>query len=101
MINSISTNCTNVEMKLKILQQEKIILIFLPRLERLGIVVLHNGKENLNWVDATKTGLEFRGQVRDIRKINGVKSRYLLFVQMMRFLSCINLTPVKNNLKSA
>jgi hypothetical protein len=43
---------------------------FLPSLQRLdaslGDILLNDGKGNLHWVEANKTGLELRGQLRDI-----------------------------------
>ena len=58
---------------------------FLPQFERLdaslGDVLINNGKGQFIWQDATKTGLELRGEVRDIQEIKSKTKRYLLFLQ--------------------
>ena len=58
---------------------------FIPQLQRvdasLGDILLNDGKGNLHWVDATLTGMELRGQVRDIVKIKGKKKDFILVIQ--------------------
>ena len=58
---------------------------FIPQLQRvdasLGDILLNDGKGNLHWVDATLTGMELRGQVRDIVKIKGRKKDFILVLQ--------------------
>ncbi len=58
---------------------------FQPQLERLdaslGDVLLNDGKGNFSWGKATQTGLEFRGQLRDIVAIKVGNKRHLLFLQ--------------------
>jgi hypothetical protein len=58
---------------------------FQPQLERLdaseGSILLNDGKGNLQWQEAGKTGLALKGQLRDIVEIKGRKENYLLFLQ--------------------
>lgn len=58
---------------------------FIPQLQRLdaslGDILLNDGKGNLQWVAADKTGMELRGQVRDIVKIKGRKNDFILVLQ--------------------
>ena len=58
---------------------------FLPQFERLdcslGDVLINNGKGKFIWQDAQKTGLQLRGEVRDIAEIKNKTKRYLLFLQ--------------------
>lgn len=62
---------------------------FLPQLERLdaslGDVLINDGKGGLVRTETAQTGLELRGQVRDIAEIRGRKKRYLLFLQNDEF----------------
>lgn len=58
---------------------------FQPQLERLdaslGDILINDGKGNFLWTEAIKTGLELRGQLRDITEIQGRNNKYLLFLQ--------------------
>lgn len=58
---------------------------FLPQFERLdasfGDVLINNGKGEFLWQEASKTGLQLRGEVRDIALIKNRKNQYLLFLQ--------------------
>ncbi len=58
---------------------------FLPQFGRLdasfGNVLLNDGKGHFTALGANRTGLELRGQIRDIANIKGAKDRYLLFLQ--------------------
>jgi len=58
---------------------------FIPQLERLdasmGDVVLNKGSGNFMWIEPSKTGLNLRGQLRDIKEIHGHGKNYLLFLQ--------------------
>lgn len=58
---------------------------FLPQFERLdaslGDVLINNGKGEFLWQDAKKTGLQLRGEVRDIAVIKSQDRDYLLFLQ--------------------
>jgi hypothetical protein len=76
---------------------------FLPQLERLdaslGDVLLNDGKGNLTGQDAQKTGIELRGQVRDIREIKGVKGKYLLFLQNDEYPLLYQLNKIPGNIK--
>jgi len=58
---------------------------FLPQFERLdasfGDVLINNGKGEFLWQDAFKTGLQLRGEVRDIAFIKGRSRDHLLFLQ--------------------
>jgi hypothetical protein len=58
---------------------------FLPQFEKLdgsfGDVLLNDGKGNFIWQQARKTGLNLRGELRDIAKIKNSKGTYLLFLQ--------------------
>jgi enediyne biosynthesis protein E4 len=58
---------------------------FLPQFERLdgslGDVLINNGKGNFIWQDASKTGLNLRGEMRDIVEVKSKGKTYLLFLQ--------------------
>ena len=58
---------------------------FLPQFQRLdantGDVLLNDGKGNFKWVDASETGLQLKGEVRDMQKINVNKTDALLILQ--------------------
>ena len=62
---------------------------FLPQFEKLdasfGDVLINDGKGNFVWQDARKTGLNLRGELRDIAKIKNSKGTYLLFLQNNEF----------------
>lgn len=57
----------------------------LPQFEKLdaslGDVLINDGKGNFTWVEAKKTGLNLRGELRDIAIINNNKKIYFLFLQ--------------------
>jgi hypothetical protein len=58
---------------------------FLPQFERLdasfGDVLMNNGKEDFIWQEAATTGLNLRGEMRDIAEIKIKDKKYLLFLQ--------------------
>ncbi|MES2775506.1 MAG: VCBS repeat-containing protein [Bacteroidota bacterium] len=58
---------------------------FLPQLQRLdasqGDILINDGKGKFSWTEASKTGMELRGQVRDMVAIKGRKNKYLLVLQ--------------------
>ena len=58
---------------------------FFPQFGRLdasfGNVLINNGKGNFTCMDCTKSGLDVRGEVRDIKEINSTNKRYLLFLR--------------------
>jgi enediyne biosynthesis protein E4 len=58
---------------------------FLPQFERLdaslGDILINNGKGEFLWQDAAKTGIQLRGEVRDIVEIKSKTKKYLLFLQ--------------------
>jgi hypothetical protein len=58
---------------------------FLPQFEKLdgsfGDVMINDGKGNFAWQESNKTGLNLRGQLRDIAMIKNSKGTYLLFLQ--------------------
>jgi hypothetical protein len=58
---------------------------FLPQFERLdaslGDVLMNDGKGNFNWQEARRTGLQLRGEVRDIVSIKTMGETRLLFLQ--------------------
>lgn len=58
---------------------------FLPQFERLdaslGDVLINNGKGGFTWQDAARTGLQLRGEERDIAEIKTRAGNYLLFLQ--------------------
>jgi hypothetical protein len=60
-------------------------LDFIPQLERLdasmGDVLINNGKGSFRWIESNRTGLDLRGQLRDIAEIRSRKKNYLLFLQ--------------------
>jgi hypothetical protein len=57
---------------------------FQPQFSRLdasyGHVLLNNGKGQFEWVSPAQSGLEIRGEIRDIIEIPGKKSKNLLFL---------------------
>ena len=58
---------------------------FIPQLERLdasmGDVLINNGSGTFTWIEPGQTGLNLRGQLRDIKEIHGHRKSYLLFLQ--------------------
>ena len=58
---------------------------FLPQFERLdasfGDVLINNGKGRFIWQDDAKTGINLRGEMRDIVEIKGRTKKFLLFLQ--------------------
>ena len=58
---------------------------FLPQLQRLdaslGDILLNDGKGNFSWTEASKTGMELRGQVKDMKLVQGRKAKSLLVLQ--------------------
>lgn len=58
---------------------------FLPQFSRLdasyGHVLLNNGKGEFEWIEPAVSGLEIRGQIRDIIEIPGKNANNLLFLQ--------------------
>ena len=75
---------------------------FLPQFERLdaslGDVLINNGKGEFTWQDASKTGLNLRGEVRDIAAVRSEDRDYLLFLQNNKVpvLFKVNTTEKKN-----
>ena len=57
----------------------------LPQFERLdaslGDILINDGKGGLLWQDASKTGLQLRGEMRDIATIKGKTKTYMLLLQ--------------------
>ena len=62
---------------------------FLPQFEKLdgsfGDVMINDGKGNFTCQDSRKTGLNLRGELRDIAMIKNSKGTYLLFLQNNEF----------------
>ncbi|MEO5892186.1 MAG: VCBS repeat-containing protein [Ferruginibacter sp.] len=62
---------------------------FLPQFEKLdgsfGDVLINNGKGDFAWQLAKKTGLNLRGELRDIATIRNSKGTFLLFLQNNEF----------------
>ncbi|MFL5739532.1 MAG: VCBS repeat-containing protein [Flavisolibacter sp.] len=58
---------------------------FLPQFERLdasiGDVLINDGRGNFTWQKPSRTGLNLRGEMRDIAEIKGKAKKYLLFLQ--------------------
>jgi enediyne biosynthesis protein E4 len=58
---------------------------FIPQLERLdasmGDVLINHGNGTFSWVDPGLSGLNLRGQLRDIEEIHIRGEDYLLFLQ--------------------
>ena len=58
---------------------------FQPQLEQLdgnmGDVLINDGKGNYTWTDASETGLNLKGQLRDIAKIHSGNKTFLVFLQ--------------------
>ena len=58
---------------------------FKPQLERLdansGTILLNDGKGNFKSIESSETGLDLRGQLRDIKEIHAGGKEYLLFLQ--------------------
>jgi len=58
---------------------------FLPQFGRqdasFGHILLNNGKGEFKWMNPDQTGLELRGQIRDIAAVKNKDDMYLLFLQ--------------------
>ena len=58
---------------------------FLPQFERLdasfGDVLINNGNGKFIWEDDAKTGIDLRGEMRDIVEIKGRNKKFLLFLR--------------------
>ncbi len=58
---------------------------FLPQFERLdasfGDVLINNGNGKFIWQDDAKTGIDLRGEMRDIVEIKGRNEKFVLFLQ--------------------
>ena len=58
---------------------------FLPQFERLdasfGDVLINNGNGKFTWQDDAKTGINLRGEMRDIVEVKGKNKTFLLFLQ--------------------
>ena len=58
---------------------------FQPQFSRLdasyGHVLLNNGKGQFEWIEPAVSGLEIKGEIRDIIEIPGKDSNSLLFLQ--------------------
>ncbi len=58
---------------------------FLPQFGRLdasfGHLLLNDGKVGFTWIPNRQSGMELRGQIRDIKEIRSGKTRYLLVLQ--------------------
>jgi hypothetical protein len=58
---------------------------FLPQFEKLdgsfGDVLINDGKGHFTWQQAKKTGLNLRGELRDIKVIKNSKGTFVLFLQ--------------------
>jgi hypothetical protein len=58
---------------------------FIPQLERLdassGDVLINDGKGNFKWIESAETGLNLRGELRDIAELKSRNKTYLLFLQ--------------------
>ncbi len=62
---------------------------FLPQMEKLdashGDVFLNDKKGGFRWVPPLQTGLQIRGEVRDLKKITTARGDYLLFLRNNTF----------------
>jgi hypothetical protein len=62
---------------------------FLPQFEKLdgcfGDVMINDGKGGFTWQESKKTGLDLRGELRDIAIIKNKKGTYLFFLQNNEF----------------
>jgi len=58
---------------------------FQPQLEQVdgnsGDVLINDGKGNFSWTQAANTGLNLKGQLRDIAEIHSKGKTFLLFLQ--------------------
>ena len=77
---------------------------FQPQLERLdaslGDVLINHGKGNFKALDNAATGLNLRGQLRDIKLINIKGRRYLIFLQNDEYPALYKLNEL-NDIKKA
>jgi enediyne biosynthesis protein E4 len=73
---------------------------FLPQFEKLdgnfGEVLLNDGKGNFMWQESKKTGLDLRGELRDIAVINKPQGIFLLFLQNDEYPMLYQLNSIKN-----
>ncbi|CAN5479421.1 VCBS repeat-containing protein [soil metagenome] len=71
---------------------------FLPQFEKLdgsfGDVLINNGKGEFTWQQAKQTGLNLRGELRDIVAIKNKKGTYVLFLQNNEYPLLFKLTDV-------
>ncbi len=92
----VQLSCINAVMPLDVNGDGKIDLVtggnqfgFLPQFEKLdasfGDVLLNDGKGNFTWQPADRTGLNLRGELRDIALINNKNGMHLLFLQNNEF----------------
>jgi hypothetical protein len=74
---------------------------FLPQFEKLdgsfGDVLINNGKAGFTWQEAKKTGLNLRGEIRDIATIKNSKGTFLLFLQNNEYPFLYKLNDKVNN----
>jgi hypothetical protein len=74
---------------------------FSPQFEKLdgsfGDVMINDGKGNFISMETKKTGLELRGEVRDIAVIKNSKGTYLLFLQNNEYPVLYKLNGFSNN----
>ncbi len=58
---------------------------FLPQFEKpdcsFGDVMLNDGKGNFTWMETSRTGLDLRGELRDISLLKNTAGTYVLFLQ--------------------
>jgi enediyne biosynthesis protein E4 len=76
---------------------------FLPQFEKLdgsfGDILINDGKGNFNWKETKYTGLNLRGEVRDMQMIKNAKGTFILVLQNNEFPILYKLNNiVKNNI---
>ena len=74
---------------------------FSPQFEKLdgnfGDVLVNNGKGEFVWQEAKKTGLNLRGELRDIAAIKNKRGTFILFLQNNEFPFLYKLNGIKQD----
>ena len=72
---------------------------FQPQFSRLdaslGDILINDGKANFACVENAKTGLQLRGQVRDIKEIKGKEEDYILVLQNHEYPALFRINNIK------
>ncbi len=74
---------------------------FTPQFEKLdgsfGDVLINNGKGDFDWVESKRTGLDLRGELRDIVLVKNKQGRFLFFLQNNKYPVLYKLNDTQKN----